>query len=183
MEWMDPSRRFAGFDAATIANNHLNDLGWNNDGKSWNFPSYLYQREIQPVEPVSLERSDFEERQERSGKQEEEDGILEYDSPSGNDDIPSLEREAVIAIWYLKRFPLQKKYTLQQQNCVRLIFLISVAMELLLFVSLKLTCLYIHVCPWSKFNKRKSLPWLAYVIRARLWKLLTWTISSFWWKR
>ena len=42
----------------------------------------------------SLERSDFEERQERSGKQEEEDGILEYDSPSGNDDIPSLEREA-----------------------------------------------------------------------------------------
>ena len=94
MEWMDPSRRFAGFDAATIAKNHLNDLGWNNDGKSWNFPSYLYQREIQPVEPVSLERSDFEERQERSGKQEEEDGILEYDSPSGNDDIPSLEREA-----------------------------------------------------------------------------------------
>ena len=89
----------------------------------------------------------------------------------------------VIAIWYLKRFPLQKKYTLQQQNCVRLIFLISVAMELLLFVSLKLTCLYIHGCPWSKFNKRKSLPWLAYVIRARLWKLLTWTISSFWWKR
>ena len=35
-----------------------------------------------------------EERQERSGKQEEEDGILEYDSPSGDDDIPSLEREA-----------------------------------------------------------------------------------------
>ena len=57
-------------------------------------PLYLYQREIQPVEPVSLERSDFEKRQERSGKQEEEDGILEYDSPSGDDDIPSLEREA-----------------------------------------------------------------------------------------
>ena len=46
------------------------------------------------AEPVSLERSDFEERQERSGKQKEEDGILEYDSPSGDDDIPSLEREA-----------------------------------------------------------------------------------------
>ena len=43
------------------------------DGTS---PSYLYQREIQPVEPVSLERSDFEEQQE----DEEEDGILEYDS-------------------------------------------------------------------------------------------------------
>ena len=41
------------------------------DGTS---PSYLYQREIQPVEPVSLERSDFEEQQ------EEEDGILKYDS-------------------------------------------------------------------------------------------------------
>ena len=46
------------------------------------------------AEPVSLERSDFEERQERSGKQKEEDGILENDSPSGDDDIPSLEREA-----------------------------------------------------------------------------------------
>ena len=29
----------------------------NNDGKSWNFPLCLYQREIQPLEPVSLERS------------------------------------------------------------------------------------------------------------------------------
>ena len=27
------------------------------DGKSWNFPLYLYQREIQLVKPVSLERS------------------------------------------------------------------------------------------------------------------------------
>ena len=50
-----------------------------NDGKSWNVPSYLYQSEIQPVEPVSLERLDFEEQQENSGKREEEDdGILKY---------------------------------------------------------------------------------------------------------
>ena len=57
--------------------------------------SYFYQREIQPVEPVSLERSDFEEQQENSGKRdEEEDRILEYDSPSDDDDLPSLEREA-----------------------------------------------------------------------------------------
>ena len=57
--------------------------------------SYFYQREIQPVEPVSLERSDFEEQQENSGKRdEEEDRILEYDSPSDDDDFPSLEREA-----------------------------------------------------------------------------------------
>ena len=34
----------------------------NNDDKSGNFPSYFYQREIQPVEPVSLERSDLEEQ-------------------------------------------------------------------------------------------------------------------------
>ena len=62
---------------------------------------------------VSLERSDFEEQQENSGKQdEEEDGILENDSPSDDDDIPSR-----------KRFPLRKKYSLQQQNFVQLIFL------------------------------------------------------------
>ena len=50
---------------------------------------------------VSLERSDFEEQQENSGKQdEEEDGILENDSPSDDDDIPSLEQEAD---FYLER--------------------------------------------------------------------------------
>ena len=43
--------------------------------------------------PVSFEQSDFEEQEENSGKQnEEEGGILEYDSP-GDDDIPSLEQE------------------------------------------------------------------------------------------
>ena len=58
-------------------------------------PSYLYQRLIQPGEPVSLERSDSEEQQENSGKQDEEqDGIFEYDFPSNDGDIPSLEREA-----------------------------------------------------------------------------------------
>ena len=44
-------------------------------------PSYLYQSEIQPGEPVSLERSDLEEQQEKSGQDEEEDGMLDYDSP------------------------------------------------------------------------------------------------------
>ena len=58
--------------------------------------SYFYQRDIQPVEPVSLECSDFEEQQEKNNgkRDEEEDGILEYDSPSDDDDFPSLEREA-----------------------------------------------------------------------------------------
>ena len=56
---------------------------------------YLYQRLIQPGEPVSLERSDSEEQQENSGKQDEEqDGIFEYDSPSNDGDILSLERKA-----------------------------------------------------------------------------------------
>ena len=41
-------------------------------------PSHLYQKEIQPSELVSLERSDFEEQQENSEKQDKEkDGILE----------------------------------------------------------------------------------------------------------
>ena len=52
----------------------------------------------------------------------------------------------------------------------------------LLFVSLILTRLYLYVCPWSKCNERKSFPWLTCVIRAKLWKVLKWTISSFWWK-
>ena len=47
----------------------------------------------------------------------------------------------------------------------------------LLFVSLMLTCLCYYVFPRPKFNGRKSLPWLANVIRAKLWKLLKWTIS------
>ena len=56
--------------------------------------SFLYQREIKPIELVRLERSDFEQQQENSGKQdEEEDGIKKYDSPSDNGDIPSLEQE------------------------------------------------------------------------------------------
>ena len=79
----------------------MRERGINNDGKSWNSQSYLYQRLIQPGEPVSLERSDFEEQQENSGKQdEEEDGILKYNSPSDDDDTPSSEREAD---FYLRR--------------------------------------------------------------------------------
>ena len=34
---------------------------------------YLYQREIQPSGPVSLERSDYEEQQKDSGQQDEEE--------------------------------------------------------------------------------------------------------------
>ena len=68
----------------------------NNDGKSLNSPSYFYQREIQPGELGSLERSDFEEQQENSGKQgEEEDEMLESDSPNDDGDTPSLERELI----------------------------------------------------------------------------------------
>ena len=57
-------------------------------------PSYLKQKEIQLVEPVILERSDFEKQQEKKKQDEEEDGILEYDSPCDDSDIPSLELEA-----------------------------------------------------------------------------------------
>ena len=76
-------------------------------------PSYLYKREIQPGEPVSLERSDLEEQQE---KDEEEDGMLEYDSPRSDEEsahdetacdvggIPSLEREANFLFGRVSRF-------------------------------------------------------------------------------
>ena len=85
-------------------------------------PSYLKQKEIQLVEPVILERSDFEEQQENSEKQDEEkDVILEYDSPSDDDEIPSLEQVADSSP--RKRFLLWKKCLLQKQNCVQLVFL------------------------------------------------------------
>ena len=39
-------------------------------------PSYLYQSEIQPGEPVSLERFDVQEQQENSRKEDkDEDGV------------------------------------------------------------------------------------------------------------
>ena len=72
-----------------------------------------YIREIQPGEPVSLERSDLEEQQE---KDEEEDGMLEYDSPRSDEEsahdetacdvggIPSLEREANFLFGRVSRF-------------------------------------------------------------------------------
>ena len=71
-------------------------------------PSYLYQKEIQPGEPVSLE--------EQQEKDEEEDGMLEYDSPRSDEEsahdetacdvggIPSLEREANFLFGRVSRF-------------------------------------------------------------------------------
>ena len=81
----------------------------------------LGQREVQLGEPVSLERSDFEEQQENSGQQDgEDDGLQEYDSSSSdeesneslpdgetvcdNGDIPSLEREADFLLGGVYRF-------------------------------------------------------------------------------
>ena len=54
---------------------------------------------------TSLKRSDFQEQQENNGKQdEEEDRILEKDFPSDDDNIPSLEREAVFHLGRGSRF-------------------------------------------------------------------------------
>ena len=51
-------------------------------------PLYLYEREIKSGEPVSLERSDFEEQQENSRKQgKKEDGILSYGFPCDDGDM------------------------------------------------------------------------------------------------
>lgn len=50
-------------------------------------PSYLNQRDVQPGEPVSFERSGEDET-------EEEDGVLDYDSPSSGED--SVEEESFL---------------------------------------------------------------------------------------
>ena len=159
----------------------------NNDGKSWNFTPYLYQREIQAVELQGAARKQRETR--RRGRWNTGVRFPEW-----------WWWHSIFGArgWFLprKRSPLQKNCSLQQQNCVQLIFLylrcygtmglrdLLCLMHLLklLFVSLILIYLYLYVCPWSKFNERRSLPWPACVIRARIWKLLKRRISSFWWK-
>ena len=63
------------------------------------------EREIQLVEPVIFERSDFEEQQGNSGKQdEEEDGILEYDSPSDDDDMHLWSKWLILLLGRGSRF-------------------------------------------------------------------------------
>ena len=106
--------------------------------KAGTLPSHLDQREIQPCEPLSFEISDSKERQKKTKKSktdEEENEILEYNSSAVMKNmmnhfrtkrphemmVPlSLERET----HFLRGrfFPLGKKYSLQQQNCVQLIF-------------------------------------------------------------
>ncbi|CAH3152119.1 unnamed protein product [Pocillopora meandrina] len=70
---------------------------------------------LQPGEPVSLERSDFEEQQENSRKQDEkEDGILEHDSPSVMIVTFHLWNERLIFTREDEN-QLRKKYSLQQR--------------------------------------------------------------------
>ncbi|RMX53334.1 hypothetical protein pdam_00025054 [Pocillopora damicornis] len=81
----------------------------NNNGNSWNSPF--------PGEPVSLERSDFEEQQENSRKQgEKQDGILSYDSLCDDGDMVTfhLWNEGLIFTWEDEN-QLRKKYSLQLQ--------------------------------------------------------------------
>ena len=84
-------------------------------------PSYLYQREVQPGESVSLERSGEQQRNEAE-ETDEEDGGLEYDSSSSEDlddesfstnndeadddvgGIPSLDHEATFLLGTVSRF-------------------------------------------------------------------------------
>ena len=56
-------------------------------GKSWN-PSFLPLSETSTARRISfLERSNAEEQQENGGDKTEEDGVLEYDSPSCDEDV------------------------------------------------------------------------------------------------
>ena len=107
--------------------------------KAGTLPSYLDQGEIQLCEPVSFEISDFKEQQKKKKKKkktdEEENEILEYNSPGVMKNIMNHFRttrphEMMVPL-SLKRethflrgrfFLLGKKYSLQQQNFVQLIF-------------------------------------------------------------
>ena len=79
-------------------------------------PSYLYQSENQPGEPVSLERSDLEEQQEKSDKTKRKMGCQITIPPSSDEEsaddetacdvgeIPSFKREANFLLVRVSRF-------------------------------------------------------------------------------
>ena len=105
--------------------------------KAGTLPSYLDQGEIQLCEPVSFEISDFKEQQKKKRKKNRRrrNEILEYNSPAVMKNImnhfwTTRPHEMMVPL-SLKRethflrgrfFLLGKKYSLQQQNCVQLIF-------------------------------------------------------------
>ena len=104
----------------------------------------------------------------------EEHGILEYNSTSDDEDIPSLEREANSLLGRGSRFGRSIRFNsrvvfskyffiyivMEQRDCRHLLSFMHLLT--LLFVSLILTYLYWSVFgAWSKLNGRKSLPWLA----------------------
>ena len=116
--------------------------------------SYLYQREIQRSEPVSLERSDFEEQQENSEKQnKDKDGMLKEDSLSDDGDIQSLEREAEFHFKKGSRFERGVFASTAELCSINFISLVTELCDCrhllrfmhlltLSFVSLIITCLY-----------------------------------------
>ena len=174
------------------------------DGKGWNSPVVPRSERNSAGWTAQLRNLWLRGAAKKKPDKEENHEILEYDSPAVMKNrmnhfrttrlhmmmVPlSLERETRFLRGRL--FPLRKKYSLQRHNCVQLIFflyfpfygsngiavtfLCFMHLLILLFVSL-VTCLYYYVLPRPKFNGRKSLAWLAYVICAKLWKLLKWTI-------
>ena len=93
----------------------------NNNGKSWNFPSYLYQREIQPVELVSLECSGSRSGKKTAGNKTK--GEMEYCSTIHRAIMMTFHLWNERLIFTSEEVPLRKKHSLQRQNCVQLIFL------------------------------------------------------------
>ena len=172
--------------------------------KAGTLPSYLDLREIQLGEPLSLEISDFEEQQKKTRQRrkswdirvrfpssDEKSDESFPDNETAYDDGPSIvgTRDSFSL---RKTFPASEKafastaqlcsidfflyFPFYGSNGIAVTFLCFMHLLTLLFVSL-VTCLYYYVLPRPKFNGRKSLPWLPYVICAKLWKLLKWTIS------
>ena len=150
--------------------------------------SCLNQREIRLGEPVSFKLSHFEEQQKKKQTKKQTPAVTRnqmshFQTMRLHVMIVTLSLEWETHFIHRRFFPRQKKCLLQQKNCVY-----SLAMEAmeamgllspflfmylltLLFVSLKLTCLYWYVYLWSKLKGRKSLSWQVYAIHAKLWKL------------
>ena len=109
--------------------------------KAGTLPSSLNQGEIQLCEPLSFEISDFKEQKKNQIKikqkktDEEDNEILEYNSPAvmknminhfrtmrPHEMMVPLSLEPETHFLRGRFFLLGKKYSLQHQNCVQLIF-------------------------------------------------------------
>ena len=143
--------------------------------------SYLNQREIWLGEPVSFKLSHFEEQQKKKKLRPQQWQGLDESFP--DDETACDDSHSIFGMrdsfYPQKIFPTSEEvfasieelcYGSNRSNGIVVTFFVTYLLTLL-FVSLKLTCLYWYVYPWSKLKGRKLLPWQVYIIHAKLWKL------------